>query len=45
MKEQYGLEQVSIRMVKEAPLLSEDKIKTPEDAIRLLGEAFRDYDR
>lgn len=45
MSERYGLEQVSVRMVKEAPLLSDEKINTPEDAVRILADAFRDYDR
>lgn len=45
MTERYGLEQVSIRMVRDAPLISEEAIETPEDAIRLLGESFKDYDR
>lgn len=45
MTERYGLEQVSIRMVRDAPLISEESIETPEDAIRLLGETFKDYDR
>ena len=45
MPERYGLEQVSIRMVRDAPLISEESIETPEDAIRLLGETFKDYDR
>lgn len=45
MNERYGLEQVSVRMVKEAPLLSDEKINTPEDAVRILSDAFQDYDR
>ncbi len=45
MSERYGLEQVSVRMVKEAPLLSDEKINTPEDAVRILSDAFQDYDR
>lgn len=45
MSERYGLEQVSVRMVKEAPLLSDEKINTPEDTVRILADAFRDYDR
>lgn len=32
-------------MVRDAPLISEEAIKTPEDAICLLGETFKDYDR
>lgn len=45
MTERYGLKRVSIRMVTDAPLISDEAIKTPGDAIRLLGETFRDYDR
>ncbi|MDO4648662.1 MAG: JAB domain-containing protein [Eubacteriales bacterium] len=45
MSEKYELDQVSVRLVREAPLLSEEKINTPEDAIRILGDAFKDYDR
>lgn len=45
MNEKYGLEQVSVRMIREAPLLSDEKIQNPQDAIRILGDAFKDYDR
>lgn len=45
MKRKYGIDQVSVRLVKEAPILSEEEISTPEDAIRVLGDAFKDYDR
>lgn len=45
MDRKYGLEQVSVRLVKDAPLLSETAISTPEDAVRVLGDAFSDYDR
>lgn len=38
-------QQVSVRMVREAPLLSDEKIQNPQDAIRILGAAFKDYDR
>ena len=31
--------------MKEAPILSEEEISTPEDAIRVLGDTFKDYDR
>lgn len=41
----FRLEQVSVRLVKDAPLLSETAIRTAEDAVRVLGDAFRDYDR
>ena len=45
MKRKYGIDQVSVRLVKEAPILSEEEISTPEDAIRVLGDTFKDYDR
>lgn len=45
MNEKYGLEQVSVRMIREAPLLSDEKIQNPQDAIRILGDVFKDYDR
>ena len=45
MRRKYGIDQVSVRLVKEAPLLSEEEISTPEDAIRVLGDTFKDYDR
>lgn len=45
MKQMFGLEQVSVRLVKEPPLLSEETIESPEDAVRILGDVFRDYDR
>ncbi|MDO4647010.1 MAG: JAB domain-containing protein [Eubacteriales bacterium] len=45
INETYGLEQVSVRMIREAPLLSEEKIQSPQDAVRVLGDAFKDYDR
>ncbi len=38
-------QQVSVRMVLEAPLLSDEKIQNPQDVIRILGAAFKDYDR
>lgn len=45
MKQMFGLEQVSVRLVKEPPLFSEETIESPEDAVRILGDVFRDYDR
>lgn len=45
MGKKYGLERVSVRLVKEPPLLSEEIIECPEDAVRILGNVFRDYDR
>lgn len=45
MSKKFGLEQVSIRLVKEPPLLSNEEITNPESAVRILADAFRDYDR
>lgn len=36
---------VSIRLVKEAPILSEHKIQTPEDAIAVVGDLLCELDR
>ena len=41
----YQLDKVSIRMVKEPPLYSSDPIRTPDDAIRLMDEVLKGYDR
>lgn len=45
MSKKFGLDQVAVRLVKEAPLLSDEEISSPEDAVRILGDAFQDYDR
>lgn len=45
MSKKFGLDQVSIRLVKEPPLLSYEEITNPESAVRILADAFRDYDR
>lgn len=45
MQEKCKLDIVSIRLVHEAPLLSEHRIDTPEDAIYVMGEALRGMDR
>lgn len=45
MSKKFGLDQVSIRLVKEPPLLSNEEITNPESAVRILADAFRDYDR
>lgn len=36
-----GLSQVSIRLVQESPLLSDESINTPEQAVKVLGEWIR----
>ena len=45
IKKDFRLDVVSVRLVRDAPLYSETKINTPEDAVRLLGEELRDMDR
>ena len=39
------LERVQIRLVQEPSLYSESPINTPEAAVKLLAETFKDYDR
>lgn len=39
------LEVVSVRLVKDAPILSEHKIKSPEDAVEVLGNTLCEFDR
>lgn len=39
------LERVQIRLVREPTLYSESPINTPEAAVKLLAETFKDYDR
>lgn len=41
----FQLEVVSIRMVKDAPLYSDEPINTPQKAARLLGKSICDMDR
>lgn len=45
MSKKFGLDQVSVRLVKEPSLLSNEEITNPESAVRILADAFRDYDR
>ncbi len=45
IKEGFALEVVSVRLVRDAPILSEEEIKTPEDAVRLVGQELCDMDR
>ena len=39
------IEVVNIRMVKEPTIYSEDKIRTPEDAMEVLADELKTYDR
>lgn len=41
----FELEVVSVRLVKDAPILSEQSVKTPMAAVSLLGELLSDMDR
>lgn len=41
----YEMDRVSIRMVKEPPLLSERPIKNPQDAVEIMHEFLQDLDR
>lgn len=36
-----GLSQVSIRLVQESPLLSDESINTPEQAVKVIGRMVR----
>ena len=40
IKEGFALEVVSVRLVRDAPILSGEEIKSPEDAVRLVGSSF-----
>lgn len=41
----FALEVVSVRLVRDAPILSETEINSPEDAVRLVGEQLCSMDR
>ena len=41
----YEMDRVSIRMVKEPPLLSQNPITGPESAIEILNDYLGDFDR
>lgn len=47
MQEQnpFKLEVVSVRLVKDAPLFSDRRITTPEDAVKVLGDFLCEMDR
>lgn len=42
---EYKLDMVSVRLVHDAPLMSEQKIHSPEDAIRVMGDFMCEMDR
>ena len=42
---EYKLEQVGIRMVQEPPLYSTEPITSPRDAVRIIAETLKKYDR
>jgi len=44
-KEPFKLEMVSIRLVKDAPLFSDHKIKAPQDAVEAVGDFLCEMDR
>ena len=44
-QEPFKLEVVSVRLVKDAPLFSDHKIKTPEDAVKVVGDFLCEMDR
>ena len=41
----YSLDRVAIRMVKEPPLYSAAPVRSPDDAVRLMAEMLKGYDR
>lgn len=41
----YSLDKVAIRMVKEPPLYSSTPVRSPDDAVRLMAEMLKGYDR
>lgn len=45
MAKPYSLDKVAIRMVEEPPLYSQTPIRSPDDAVRLMAETLRGYDR
>lgn len=41
----FALDVVSVRLVRDAPILSETEISNPKDAVRLVGQELCDMDR
>ena len=44
-EDEFKLEQVAIRMVKEPPLCADYPLNSPQAVIRLVADVLRDYDR
>lgn len=44
-KNSFSLEQVSVRLCREAPVFSKFEIRSPEDAIRVVGDTLSQMDR
>lgn len=42
---QYELKNVAVRLVSQPSFLSDEKIETPQAAVRVLAKEFADYDR
>lgn len=43
---EFKIEQVSVRLAKETPLYSEERVRTPNDAVRIIGkELMTEFDR
>ena len=45
MNDEFKIDKVSIRLVKDAPLMSTHRIKTPIDAVEVLGKDLCELDR
>ena len=43
-EDEFKLEQVAIRMVKEPPLCADYPLNSPQAVIRLVADVLRDYD-
>ncbi|WP_168354844.1 hypothetical protein [Hominisplanchenecus murintestinalis] len=44
-KNEFALDVVSVRLVKDAPIYSEQKINSPEQAMHLVGSVLCEMDR
>lgn len=45
LNQENSLNQVAVRLIEEPPLYSDIPLKTPEDAIRVMGEWMKGLDR